>query len=188
MVTNNVPGLRVRLNADRALNISSDCPHRAPQENKRSCLRKSLIAALLLIGTAASTASAQYSPPTTVVLACVERGYYGHTVRRRSTNMTTEARDQYGYGPGYSYARQAPDSKNPRTSRLRQRGTARTTHEMGPQVALTRPATRSRAEYIPNLWRSGIGLSIARDIPPAIVARVSAVKSSGKRWSKIKEE
>ena len=55
-------------------------------------------------------------------------------------------------------------------------------HRKSPYAA----AFRSRAEYIPNLWQLGIGLSIARDIPPAIVARVSAAKSSGKRWSKIK--
>jgi hypothetical protein len=85
---------------------------------------KSLVAALLLIGTA-STASAQYLPYNGCS-SLRERGYYG-TPSGGGPQYDYGGGDQYGYGPGYSYARQAPDCTS-RTSRLGTRH-GRTTHE-----------------------------------------------------------
>jgi hypothetical protein len=63
-------------------------------------------AALLLVG-AASGASAK-SYPTWNEHELAQRGYYG-TPYRRGPQFGNGGGDQFGYGPGYSYARQAPN-------------------------------------------------------------------------------
>ena len=66
---------------------------------------KLLIAALLLIG-ATSAASAQ-TYWTYGGCSLKERGYYG-TPYDGGPQYGSGGGDQYGYGPAYSYARQAP--------------------------------------------------------------------------------
>lgn len=122
MVMSNVLGATSELNADRALNIRTAHTERPKKQTKLST--KSLIAALLLTGTA-STASAQYLPYNGCS-SLRERGYYG-TPSGGGPQYDYGGGDQYGYGPGYSYARQAPDCTS-RTSRLGTRH-GRTTHE-----------------------------------------------------------
>ena len=67
-------------------------------------------AALLLIG-CVSTASAQsYGYTSDYVLK--QRGYYG-TPYGGGPDFGSGGGDQYGYGPAYSYAKQAPDPLPP---------------------------------------------------------------------------
>jgi hypothetical protein len=122
MVMSSVLGTTSELNADRALNIRTAHTERPKKQTNLST--QSLIAALLLIGTA-STASAQYLPYNGCS-SLRERGYYG-TPSGGGPQYDYGGGDQYGYGPGYSYARQAPDCTS-RTSRLGTRH-GRTTHE-----------------------------------------------------------
>jgi hypothetical protein len=114
--------LRRMINRIGTLNIRTAHTERPKKQTKLST--KSLIAALLLIGTA-STASAQYLPYNGCS-SLRERGYYG-TPSGGGPQYDYGGGDQYGYGPGYSYARQAPDCTS-RTSRLGTRH-GRTTHE-----------------------------------------------------------
>ena len=65
------------------------------------------ITAVLLLFAAATTASAQsywYSGD----YALKQRGYYG-TPYDAGPQYSSGGGDQYGYGPAYSYAKQAPD-------------------------------------------------------------------------------
>jgi hypothetical protein len=124
MVMSNLLEAASEPNAGRALNIWTAHTERPKKQTKLST--KSLIAALLLIGAASSTASAQYLP----YKGCSslrERGYYG-TPTGGGPQYDYGGGDQYGYGPGYSYARQAPSCSSRRTGRVgAQRG--RTAHE-----------------------------------------------------------
>jgi hypothetical protein len=69
--------------------------------------KKLFIAALLLIG-AASAAAAQSYRTYGVCYGLKERGYYG-TPYDGGPQYGSGGGDQYGYGPAYSYARQAPN-------------------------------------------------------------------------------
>jgi hypothetical protein len=105
--------LRRMINRIGTLDIRTADVERPKKQTKLPT--RSLIAALLLIGTA-STASAQYLPYN----GCStlrERGYYG-TPSGGGPQYGYGGGDQYGYGPGYSYARQAPSCRSPGTSRL----------------------------------------------------------------------
>src|ERR1700745_905810 len=103
MVMSDVIGAKSELNADRALNIRTAHTERPKKQTKLST--KSLVAALLLIGTA-STASAQYLPYNGCS-SLRERGYYG-TPSGGGPQYDYGGGDQDGYGPRYSYALQAP--------------------------------------------------------------------------------
>jgi hypothetical protein len=90
----------------------------ADQETKEAMKlsEKLLIAALLLIGTA-SAAAAQSYRTYGGCYSLKERGYYG-TPYGGGPQWGSGGGDQYGYGPAYSYARQAPDCVDPGTSRI----------------------------------------------------------------------
>jgi hypothetical protein len=87
--------------------------------------KKLLIAALLLIGASAAAAQSYWTYGGCYSLK--ERGYYG-TPYGGGPQYGSGGGDQYGYGPAYSYARQAPNCINPRTSRVGTRR-SKTAHE-----------------------------------------------------------
>jgi hypothetical protein len=87
---------------------------------------KLLIAALLLIS-ATSAASAQ-TFGTYGGCSLKERGYYG-TPYDGGPQYSSGGGDQYGYGPAYSYARQAPSCVDPGTSRVVGKRRSKTAHE-----------------------------------------------------------
>jgi opacity protein-like surface antigen len=81
--------------------------------------KKLLITALSLIGAASAAAAQSYR--TYGGCGLKERGYYG-TPYDGGPQYGSGGGDQYGYGPAYSYARQAPScSDPPLTSRVRTR-------------------------------------------------------------------
>ena len=78
--------------------------------------KKLFIAALLLMGTA--FAAAAQTIWTYGGCSLKEKGYYG-TPYDGGPQYGSGGGDQYGYGPAYSYARQAPScSDPPLTSRV----------------------------------------------------------------------
>ena len=93
-------------------------------------MKLSLIAALLLIGVA-SAASAQTR--WTYPCSLKERGYYGTPYGGGPQFYASGGGDQYGYGPAYSLAKQAPTPPNcvdpPLTSRVVGTRRSKTAHE-----------------------------------------------------------
>jgi opacity protein-like surface antigen len=87
---------------------------------------KLLVAVLLLIATA-SCAAAQSYLTHAGCYSLKGRGYYG-TPYDGGPQFGSGGGDQYGYGPAYSYARQAPSCIDPGTSRV---GTRRSKTEHG---------------------------------------------------------
>jgi len=92
-------------------------------------MKPSLIAALLVIG-AASAASAQ-TRWTYPGCSLKERGYYGTPYGGGPQFYASGGGDQYGYGPAYSLAKQAPPNcaGPPLTSRVVGTRRSKTAHE-----------------------------------------------------------